>query len=427
MDREYLEDYQAKEEEEYQRLVVKKIEEGNFDFTRDKYPPNRRFVKLQRPVTDTTIVGCNARDRWNQVPFSGSTIMLLPAFPPSAFEECFFKISEIPKIIDFIKETGRIQIGLQQPPKVYEGFSYLDPLFEELEPPHIMGMYIKTIGTEKEIQKARDSFYTLAKVRFSEFYADLAEKVYGESYYLKSFSAEKFDQYSYLYAFLKLRYYSIAEEVENAMIDNPMRALFIFDTSANFLADPFYNLRFDSFTHSFKEIQISQIILGQALQPQEISFPCEVGKFLLKKLTYAPQGLRACNELIDHYDSYDLQKVHYSLNKAIVENHLDIIEKNVEELSEILDNVWNDKTIPRRIKGLKIGVPLSVAAIGNVVAGPIGAAGGLLAGLGFTVGSKFLEANTEGLAERIAKLFSRSYQANIYDFKKKYKAKIAHP
>lgn len=78
----------AKEEEEYQRLVAKKIEEGSFDFTRDKYPPDRRFVKLQQPVTDTTIVGCNAKDRWDQVPFSGSTIMLLPAFPPSAFEEC---------------------------------------------------------------------------------------------------------------------------------------------------------------------------------------------------------------------------------------------------------------------------------------------------------------------------------------------------
>lgn len=424
MDREYLEDYQAKEEEEYQRLVVKKMKEGSFDFAEDKYPPDRRFVKLQQPVTDTTMVGCDAKDRWDQVPFSGSTIVVIPALPPSAFEECFFKIHEIPKIIDFIKETGRMQIGLQQQPKVYEGLSYLDPLFEELKPPQIRGTYLRTIGTEKEIREARDSFYTLARVRFLEFYANLAEKAYGESYALKSFSVDKFDQYSYLYAFLRLRYYSIAEEVENAMIDNPLRALLILDTSANFLADPVYNLRFDSLTHTFEEIQTSHVIFGQALRPQEISFPCEIGKFLLKKLTYAPQGLRACNELIDHYDSYDLQQVHHSLNKAIADNHPEIVEKNVEELSDILDNVWNDKTIPRTIEGLKIGVPLSVAAIGSVVAGPIGAAGGLLAGLGFSVGSTFLKVNTEGLAERVAKIISRSHQANIYDFKKKYKGKI---
>jgi len=424
LDREYLEDYQAKEEEEYRRLVVKKMEEGNFDSIRDKYPPDRRFMKIQQPVTDTTIFGCDAKDRWDQVPFSGSTVVLLPAFPPSSFEKCFFKISEIPKIIDFIKETGKMQIGLQQPPKVYEGLDYLDPIFKELEPPYILGIPLSTIGTEKEIRKARDSFYTLAQIRFLEFFTHLAEKAYGELYFSKSFSIDKFDSYSYLYAFLKLRYCSIAEEVEDAMIDNPARALSILDTSANFIADPVYNLRFDSLTHSFEEIQVSQVILPQALQPQEISFPCEVGKFLLTKLTYTPRGLRACYNLIDNYNNYDLQKVQKSLNESVIANRPDIVNKNVKELSEILDDIWSDSTIPKRIKNLKRGIHISVAAIGSAVSAYSVGLIGLLSGLGFAVGSNFLDVEIESLSEKLANFFSRSYQVNIYDFKKKYKHRI---
>jgi len=147
----------------------------------------------------------------------------------------------------------------------------------------------------------------------------------------------------------------------------------------------------------------------------------------LKKLTYAPLSMRACYHLIDNYGAYDLQKIQESLNKAIVENHPDILNEKTEELSEILDNVWNDKTVPRRIKGLQIGIPLSMAAIGSVAAGPIGATGGFLAGLGYNVLDKSIDLGTEGLSERLAKLKTRSYQANIYDFKKKYKSKITHP
>ena len=168
------------------------------------------------------------------------------------------------------------------------------------------------------------------------------------------------------------------------------------------------------------------MILPSVFRPSKTRFPCEIGKFLVRKLTYAAQDVRACYYLMDNYDAYDLKKVQESLNEGIVTNHPDVVNRNAKELSEILDNVWNDKTIPRRVKGLQIGIPLSMAAIGSVAAGPIGAAGGFLAGLGYSVADKFIDLETEGLSERIAKLKTKSYQANIYDFKQKYKAKIVH-
>lgn len=85
-----------------------------------------------------------------------------------------------------------------------------------------------------------------------------------------------------------------------------------------------------------------------------------------------------------------------------------------------------DKTIPARIKGIKVGVPLLIAVIGYLAAGPLGAMGGSLIGeLGFklvdkTISSLF-DAQTTDLAEGLAKLRAKSFQVNIYDFKKKYK------
>lgn len=424
MDKEYLENYLSRENEEYERLVIRKIDDGSFDFESDKYPSDSRFIKLQRPVTDITSIGCYAEDHWNQVPFSGSTIFYLDALPPATFEQFYFKISEIPKVIDFIKETGKIQIALRQPPTIYEGLNYLDPFFKELEPPFLRGISFASIVPEKELKFGVDSFNLLSQTKFLDFYSEIADFEIGKRNFTIPSLVHVFRDYSILYALLKIRYPLIAKEVEDALIDNPLKVLSILNAGANFVVDPLINIRFDSLTHSFEEVRQGKKIIGQAVDFHEIRFPCEVGKFLLKKLTYAPNGLRACNELIDHYSSYDLQKVHSSLNEAIIKNHPDIVEKTLAAFSDILDNVWNDKTIPRRIKGLKIGLPFSLAAIGDIVAGPLGGIGGLLAGLGFDVANRVLEVNTEGLDEKISKMFSRSYQIDIYDFKKKYKGRI---
>jgi len=418
LDREFLEDYNQREEEEYEKLC-RRVQEGEFDFDKDRYPPDERFVNLQTPVTDMTLSGCTSESRWFQVPFNGSTIFLVPAFSPSMFEEYFFKISQISEVINFINETGRVQIALQEPSMNYEGLDYLDPFFKELRPPQIVGLPYFFIGAYKEIQKAIDSFHTLGRLNFLN-YLELNLKALRE-YTFRYVVREM----AYTYAFLKLRRYAIVEDLENAIVDDPRRALVLFAMCMNFISDPANNLRFDLITWSLQDTRALRL-LPKVYQPQEIMFPCEIGKFLVKKLTYAPAGLRACYDLIDHYDGYDLRKVAESLNDAIAENHPDIIKKRAEEFSEILDNVWNDPLIPKQTKNIIKGIPISIAAIGTAVSAYTGDLTGFLAGLGFSVGAKFLEANIEGLSEKIAKFFARSYQANVYDFKKKYKNRIVH-
>jgi len=234
------------------------------------------------------------------------------------------------------------------------------------------------------------------------------------------------------YVFLKLARYTIAEAIENLMIESPEKAVAMLIVCQRFILNPFVDLRSDQVNFSLEGMKTAKL-LPSLYQPRIARFPFEIGQFLLKKLTYTPQGIRACYDILDHYNSYDLQRVQESLNEAIVTNHPDIVNKNSEELSEILDNVWNDKTIPKRIGNIKVGVPVSIAAIGGVAGGLMGGlagagTGGFLAELGFKIGEKAVEKffNTKGtgLSEKLAKLRTKSYQANVYDFKKKYKHRI---
>lgn len=417
MNREYLEDYEQKESSEYGRLM-KEIREGKFYLEKDRFPRDDRFVKLQKPVAVCAGVRTsNTNNLWAQVPFCGSLILLLPPLPRRHFEREFFKVSEIPQLIDFVKDTGKLQIAFNMDLRLYEGLDFLDPFFKELRPPSYLPAPYFTFGTKKEFKEVYNIFHTLGNAGFLDRLRKLCEEINPKAL------SGVLDRIETAYAFLKLGHYAVVEEIENLMIDDPVKALTVLTICRKFIVSPVLDLRSDLTNFALRDIKETEI-LPLAYRLQKVRFPCEIGKFLLRKLTYAPQGPRACYDLIAHYDDYDLQKVQESLNEAIVANHPDVVKKSAQELSEILDNVWNDPTISRRLKGLKIGVPLSIAAIGGVVAGPIGATEGFLAGLGFDVVSKSIDIGAEGLSEKLARLRTKSYQANVYDFKKKYKGKI---
>jgi len=418
LDREYLEDYEQKERAEYDKFL-KNIEEGKFSFEKDRYPPDERFAKIQRP---RALVAGPFDTIWAQIPFCGSLILVISPVSKHLFEEIYFDVSEMDEIIDFIKESGRLQIGISKLPMEFEKLDYLEPIFKEVNPPVISALPYSFYGTEKEFQKAEETFKTLARIKYLEFTRRQAQAWDSSAFSLA------YDMDLTTYSFLKLGRYTIIKDVENLIVDDPMRAFLLLGICQMFIVNPFINITYDTYNFRLDEIARSRT-LPLVYQPQEIRFPCEIGKFLMKKLTYAAQDMRACYDLIDHYEANDLGKVQESLNDAIVTNRPDIVTRNAEELSQILDNVWNDKTIPNRIKNIEIGVPVSIAAVGGIVAGLPGLfAGGFLSELGFKVAEKATEkyaeklfsTKGEGLTERLAKLRTKSYQANIYDFKKKY-------
>jgi hypothetical protein len=426
LDREYLEDSEHKERIEYKRFE-RKILEGKFSFEYDRFPPNERFLNLQKPVALAARGPAEMNIIWAQVPFCGSLLLILAPAPKSLFEELYFKTSEIPRVIDFIRETGRLQVALSTWPTQYVGLDHFDPFFKELNPPICHLVPSSIFESEKEFHKDADVFISLAKVGLLDFLNKQSQEVTSRSLLpvLSSCLATYLD--------LKRIQCSFVKDIENLVIDDPGIALVLLTICSMFITESIRDVRSDSRNFTLQQTKLAQA-LPPAYRPKRIQFPCEIGTFLLKKLTYAPKGLRACNELIDEYDAYDLRKTLESFNEAIISNHPDVINKSAEELSDILDNIWSDKTIPKRIENIKIGVPLSIAAIGSVAGAVVGglsgaAAGGFLAELGFKVTEKsiekFFDVKGEKLSEKLAKLRTKSYQANIYDFKKKYKSKIA--
>lgn len=124
MDRKYLEEYWEKEKSaraQYNRLIAKELREEKWPFETHNYPPDERFPKLQKPIANA-----EKTNIWAQVPFSGSLIVgFLPCLKPD-FERFYFKVSEIPKVLDFIKDTGRLQIALAAEPPAFEGLDHYD-------------------------------------------------------------------------------------------------------------------------------------------------------------------------------------------------------------------------------------------------------------------------------------------------------------
>jgi len=68
MDREYLENYEQKEHSELERLE-RRIRDGKFSFEKERYPPDERFVKLQKPVALATDKASYVNNLWTQFLF----------------------------------------------------------------------------------------------------------------------------------------------------------------------------------------------------------------------------------------------------------------------------------------------------------------------------------------------------------------------
>jgi hypothetical protein len=128
VNKEFLEDYLARELADY-KSYCSKIDLDNFSFEKYPYPPDKRFVKLGRPVTVASNESLRGDGLWTQLPFTGSLIFPIHDIPQRRFEEIFFPVKEIPKLIDYSKETGKIQFVIYGNPLGFENYDYLDPIF----------------------------------------------------------------------------------------------------------------------------------------------------------------------------------------------------------------------------------------------------------------------------------------------------------
>ncbi|MEZ5333977.1 MAG: hypothetical protein R2741_01405 [Methanolobus sp.] len=230
---EFLQDYEAHEKEEIdkftRRLDADKVLQN------EKYPPSDRFIKLNEPIADPFV------NIWSVIPFYGSTIAkLIPKDDKQSFDNTHtaimgFDSRKIDDMIDFQKETGRLQFALTMPPTYYKNLEFLEPLFRELNPPTLSYDPITLIGQESS-NKYKIEFETLASFGFSD-YLQIVTAVMGNS--SPEYIAAKLNNYADRYSILKsIGYEELADEIGTLMILEPDKAHMYISLFGMLIADP---------------------------------------------------------------------------------------------------------------------------------------------------------------------------------------------
>lgn len=416
MDKEFLIDYEAREKEEIKKFV-QKFREGKI---RGRYPlPDR--LKLNEPYTKSI-----AGERiWNQIPLYGTTIIALKPTKKEIFEKVHgLDIEDIDRLIDFAKETERVQFSLAESPTRYAKMDFLEPIFKELQPPKLTHIPLDCMATNKEIEKSYDEMKRLLKNSSS---LDFIKKYVEKKYYKLVISPDDVKR-GIIDDLIRLKLMGY----ENSVKDFTRSLTAIDTTKIISLLEAIHDMFFFSFdplkgVKSFKRQDIHDLHERFPLNlkiPKEKELPCEVGKFLNDKLKLIiPKNLDGAIELSDEYDLYDLRKVMSALSVAVEKEKIDVINEKSEESSVIFENVWSDADkLKGKINIFRHGISFGIGIIGVVATLPISGVGGLLSGLGFEVADKVADIKAyRSISEKIAEWRMQSHIIHVYDFKRKYK------
>jgi hypothetical protein len=407
---EFLQDYSAKETEERNRFL-KRLKEGKV--SKDEiYPPKSRFVKLKEPIAYTV----SLNKIWGCIPLYGSTMInLYPFHDRKEFDESSqravgFTSYHLDKMIDLVKDTGRIQFILDGPPTYFKNLEFLEPLLNELKPPTVFNTFQSFIG-DKTFRKYQIEFDTLANLGFTRFIDNVSPMKNKRMILPRLF---------YSYAGLKtMGYEELVDEMETLMTINPYEALKYLIVFGDLLVFPRYNLlkgisifNRNDFIRAHELGRLHGINLSE-----NISY--EIGRFLLNKIVLYPETFEGCMKVIQEYDNYELYKVLGALDEGIKRKEIDIIESKKVDISEILDNVWKDANkIKMGTDVISFGASLNIGLIGELASGFSGI--GVMAGLGFQAIDRFWGVKSEYISEIIAKFVRPNYLVTVYDFKKKH-------
>lgn len=419
MDKEFLTDYEVREIDEIKKFT-QNFREGKIKHG-DRYPQRHR-LKLNEPYTKA-ITG---EDIWGQIPLYGTTIIVLKPTKKEIFNKVHgFEMEDINRLIDFAKETGRIQFVLDEHPTRYINLDFLEPIFRELMPPELIHIPLDCILPNEEIQKSYDEIgHLLENPQLLNFIKRYAKKKYGK---LTSSLEEEIKQ-ALIHDLIRLRLLGYENLVEDfvgwlATVDAMNYTLLLQTLHDIFLFsyDPLKGIK------SIKRPDIHQLYKRFSIRlgtSKEMEFPYEVGKFLNDKLhLILPKDQEGAVKLSDTYDLYDLRKVMKALNEAVEKEKIDLINKKSEEISLIFQNIWSEiDKIKRNINIARYGISFGIGIAGAVATLPIAGIGGLLGGLGFQIAEKILDIKAyESISEKLVKLGTQSHVVHVYDFKKKYK------
>jgi hypothetical protein len=380
---------------------LREYEKQEFESFRRESNVSKRIGKIKAPIFHIT-GPCSSI--WSQVAFSGTTIFPLHPLSQTVFEKGWnISANDFPSIIQFVKETKKIQFVLTASPTEYKKLDYLEPFLRELKPP----LYTQIGGNDKQLQKIQSQCA-------EDIYSLIPSSPQWMAILYSSGGKHIIQDYINSYALLRyLGLKDIADTFLEYFIANPEFSRDYLITAYDVLAAPIIDPFNANQSYCIEKIN-NAFKMGIPL-PKKLSFP-EVGSFLIRKCTHYPESLEACKRLIDRYDDNDLYKVNSALNAAVIDrNDSSIIQKR-DEMGEILDNVWEDTTIQSSITGFRYGIDMTCGIVGHAITPGTGFLAFVLPELINATNSRYLDQFSEFIAKKIA----YPYMATIYDFKKKY-------
>ena len=361
---------------------------------------------------------------WPQVPLFGSTIVPIFPVPETLFAMVHgFEVAEIPKLVDFCKDTGKIQFSIATRPTLYAGLDYLDPILRELKPPSLEEPPLEEIVGVDLVKDWHASFFAEAKIALWPWIERNIEDNLGMHIQMNVHAHQLAWTYSWLKA---LGFESVTQKIDDAIGVDPKEAYEILRMYKQFVTDPVMDPLGAIVCSSLDYItRMQRIKAGLNSEVKATRFPCEVGAFLIKKLTPVPESFEACRVLIDHYAQSDLFSTVEALSRAVNQSDVELVKAKTADLDEIFTDTWRDAaSMTRRISGISYGINVCFSAlgyaVGSITYGNLGGTVGLLAGLGFQVADKSVEGISTKASRKIARIITPSHTCTVFDFRQKY-------
>ena len=416
MNKEYLDDYYKRESEIFDKRM-NMLKDGKIKDQR-----NLISYKRFRSITEPVAYSDGNKDIYSILPIYGTTILQIYPITKFHFKDFYgFDVNEFEELVSFSKNTGKIQFILGFDPRTFEGLDHYDIIFNELNPPvhfKIPASYFISQETFQEYSTEFEILFELLDAKFLDKLSAITTNYFSIETLFHLITNLKIN-----YSLLKhFKYNEIYQYINNKFLEGNPKSIFALNLVATLLVDNLTSNINAIHNHSIEKIT-SSIPLEELLDTKEISvpdeLPFEIGRFLIKKLTYLPNSFEACKNIIDYYDQNDVKKVVQDLTIAIKNKKIDILLNNKDELNTILNNIWEEtNSVNDSIKHTKIWVPFTLALIGQC-ASYLNPQFGLIASLGLPFMTSILDAEYN-IYEKIGKYGYNNYLVGIFNFKRKY-------
>ena len=409
--KEFLEDYQESEQQ-FRKDFEQELLQSKPSIL-PTYPPLDRFHKLSRPYAQAWY----GASIWPQIPLYASLIIPIAPRSKREFERFHgFAVSDIPRLLDLCKDTGRVQFALYADPISYNDLDFLEPIFVELKPPQLGAPWSTSINVdEAEYDRAIVEFDTLAAI---EFYPAMESMMRDEGM-SDSHVQARFRDFASVYAFLKVKGYdALLPDLQESIVDSPLFARVLLDIFHKFIVIPQVDLLkpMQNFGMDYLSLAL-EVSRRYGLETPKRVVPCEIGTFLMRQLTFLPEGFEACREIMHHYDHRDLYKIMNAVDEGARAKSVTTVQAKSAELYEVFNLVWQDAAgTNKQVQAARFLIPLCIGAVG-MIASP---SAGLLATLGFYLAERLSDQMGDSMSERLVKSLIPGYAVTLYDFRKKY-------